>query len=186
MKKYGALILFLLFFTGCGSSPGEMERGLALRSSVLQASSCEFTTRITADYGDKVHSFSLECEADAEGNLSFTVTAPETISGITGSITEEGGKLTFDDTALQFNLMADDQISPVSAPWVFLKTLRSGYITAAGMEENLLRLTIDDSYADDALTLDIWVTESNIPVRGEILYDERRIVSMDVESFVIS
>lgn len=38
-----------------------------------------------------------------------------------------------------------------------MKTLRSGYITSAGMDGGRLRLTIDDSYEDDALHLDIWL-----------------------------
>ncbi len=186
MKRMVAFVLFLFFLTGCSGAPREIERGLALRSAVLQGESCSFVAEITADYGDKVHIFSVQCQGDSKGNLSFTVTAPETISGITGTITEEGGKLTFDNTALQFDLMADDQISPVSAPWVFLKTLRSGYITSACMEEDLLRLTIDDSYEEDALTLDIWVNDGNAPVRAEIVYDGKRIVSLTVGNFVIS
>ncbi len=186
MKRMVAFVLSLFFLTGCSGAPKEIERGLELRASVLQGSACSFDVEITADYGDKVHIFSMNCQGDSQGNLNFTVTAPETISGITGTITEEGGKLTFDDTALQFDLMADDQISPVSAPWVFLKTLRSGYITSACMEEELLRLTIDDSYDEDALTLDIWVNDGNAPVRAEILYDGKRIVSLTVGNFVIS
>ncbi len=186
MKKIGALVLFLIVLTGCSDTPKEIERGLSLRSAVLQGNSCSFAADITADYGDKVHIFSMDCLGDAKGNLSFTVTAPETITGITGIIDEEGGKLTFDDTALQFDRMADDQISPVSAPWVFLKTLRSGYLTSACMEEEVLRLTIDDSYDEDALTLDIWVNGENIPIRAEILYDGRRILSLKIENFSIS
>ncbi len=186
MKKVGVLVFVLFFLSGCLDTPREIERGLALRSSILQANSCAFDVEITADYGDKLHIFSLSCQTDTKGNLDFTVMEPETIAGITGKIDQEGGKLTFDDVALQFDTMADDQISPVSAPWVFLKTLRSGYLTSACTEEGKLRLTIDDSYEDDALHLDIWLKEGDIPERAEILYDGRRILSLTVENFVIS
>ena len=93
--------------------------------------------------------------------------------------------MTFDDTVLFFDSMADDQISPISAPWVFLKTLRSGYLTSAGTEEEFLRLTINDTYEDDALQLDVWLGEGDVPVRCEILYDERRILSLTVTNFQI-
>jgi len=36
-----------------------------------------------------------------------------TISGITGSLSQNGGKLTFDDKALAFDVMADGLVSPV-------------------------------------------------------------------------
>lgn len=183
MKRAGVLVLVMFLLTGCGGKNTEMERGLALRTKILQAQSCSFDVDIVADYGNKLHSFSVSCKGDNQGDLSFTVMKPDTISGITGTVTESGGKLTFDDVALQFDTMADDQISPVTAPWIFLKTLRSGCITSVGMEDSLLRLSIDDSYEDDALHLDIWLDENDIPSRAEILYDGKRILSMDVKNF---
>ena len=89
---------------------------MALRANLLKASSCTFDTEITADYGDALYSFSMSCEADAQGSVAFTVTAPQTISGITGEISGDGGRLTFDDTALQFDLMADGQVTVFGTP----------------------------------------------------------------------
>lgn len=151
----------------------------------LLSSGCTFDAEITADYGDEIYTFFVACEGDSQGNLAFTVTRPDSIAGITGVIGQEGGKLTFDDTALTFPLLADDQLSPVSAPWILLKTLRGGYLTAAGMEEDLLRLTIDDSYEEDALQLDIWLDGQDCPVRADILYDGRRILALTVTNFQI-
>lgn len=185
MKKVGMLIILLIFLTGCSNSPKEIERGMALRSKLLQAASCSFDAEITADYGEKVYTFSMSCTGNAKGDITFTVTSPETIAGITGTISNDGGKLIFDDTALQFDLMADDQITPVSVPWILLKTLRGGYLTSACMEEDRLRLTIDDSYEEDALNLDIWLNSEDIPERAEVLYHGRRILSLYVKNFVI-
>lgn len=185
MKRAAALVCLLVMLVGCSSENTELERGMALRAKLLSAESCSFDAEIMADYGDKLYTFSMSCQGDSMGNLTFTVTAPESISGITGSITREGGRLTFDDTALQFDLMADDQVTPVSAPWILLKTLRSGYLTSAGMEGEQLRLSIDDSYEDDALHLDIWLDGSDLPERAEIMYDGRTILSLTVKNFVI-
>lgn len=185
MKKVVMLVLLVILLTGCSNSSKEIERGMALRSKLLQAASCSFDAQITADYGNKLHQFSVSCQGNSEGDVSFAVTAPESISGITGTIDSEGGKLTFDETALHFDLMADDQVTPVSAPWIFLKTLRSGYLTSAGMEDDQLRLSMDDSYEDDALHLDIWLDSEDIPVRAEIVYDGKRILSLNVKNFVI-
>ena len=149
----------------------------------LLTSSVSFDGEITADYGSEIHNFSVYCEGDSQGNLGFKVTAPETIAGITGRMNGGEGKLTFRDTVLAFPLLAEDQLSPVSTPWIFYTTLRSGYLTSAGMEEDLLRLTIDDSYEEDALTVDIWLDANDSPVRAEILYDGRRILTMVIQNF---
>lgn len=185
MKKAGILVILMVFLTGCKGADPELERVMSLRSRILQTEQCAFDSLITADYGDKLHQFHISCQGDSQGNIQFTVTEPDTISGITGKVTDTGGKLTFDDTALQFDKMADDQITPVCAPWVFLKTLRSGNITAVGKEEEMLRVSIDDSYEDDALRLDIWLDGSDNPQRAEILYAGRRILSLDVKNFRI-
>ena len=158
---------------------------MQLRSKLLQASGCSFQAVITADYGDKIHMFTLSCSADADGDMTFTVIEPDTIAGITGMLSGEGGKLTFDGTALHFELMAENQLSPVIAPWILLKTLRSGFITSCCKEEDRLRLSIDDSYEEVALRLDIWLDSNHLPDQSEILHNGRKILSVTVEQFEI-
>ncbi len=182
--KIWSLLLALVLLTGCGNKDEELSRGMALRANMLP-SAVSFDAEITADYGDELHTFNVYCEGDSQGNLGFRVTAPETLADITGHIEAGEGKLTFRDTVLAFPLLAEDQLSPVSAPWIFYTTLRGGYLTAAGMEEELLRLTIDDSYAEDALTVDIWLNEKDLPIRAEILYDGRRILTLAIKNFQI-
>ncbi len=179
------MCILMVMLTGCSQEDRLLERGMALRSRILQAEECTFCVDITADYGDKLHSFSMDCQGDAQGNITFSVTAPETISGITGTISETGGNLTFDGTALFFPLLADGTLSPVGAPWVLLKTLRGGYLTGVCQEDALLRLTIHDSYAEDAMVLDIWLDGDDIPIRAEILYDGRRILTLTVKDFTL-
>lgn len=162
-----------------------METGMELRSKLLQARETSFEVKITADYGDKIHTFSMDCKSDAKGDLTFTVLEPETISGITGKLTGEGGKLTFEDTALHFELLAEEQLSPVSAPWILIKTLRSGYLTSACTEDGCIRLSIDDSFESDPLRLDIWLNPENLPDHADILHDGRRILSVSVTDFEI-
>ncbi len=185
MKKAVIWLFLAVLFSGCSDSSKEIERAMELRAKILAAESCCFDADITADYGDKIYTFSMYCQGDSKGDLHFTVTTPETIAGITGNLSDSGGKLTFDDTALSFALLTDDQLSPVSAPWILLKTLRSGYITSAGTDEGLLLASIEDSYDDDALHLDIWLDDSNAPIRAEILYDGKRILSLEVTNFQI-
>ena len=95
VKKLLLPLLILSMMTGCKNRDNSLEQGLALREKMLQKG-CSFSAEITADYGDRTYSFQMSCSADVEGNLSFTVQKPDSISGIAGTISAAGGKLTFE------------------------------------------------------------------------------------------
>ncbi len=182
MKKILCGLLALLLLTGCGSHEGQLDRAMKLRADLI-ASPVTFDAEITADYGEKSYTFAMECRAETDGKLTFKVKKPETIAGITGSLGGEGGKLTFEGTALAFEMMADGQLSPVAAPWILMKTLRSGYLTSCTQEEDALRVAIDDSYEEDALHLDIWLNAEDLPKCAEIYWQGRRLLTVQVENF---
>ena len=46
-------------------------------------------------------------------------------------------------------------------------------------------MQIDDTYEDKALTVDVYTDAQDIPIRGEIIWEGRRVVSMDVKNFII-
>lgn len=182
MKRIFALILSMLLLCGCSGTAEQMDRAMALRGKIQQKE-VAFAVALTADYGDKIHTFSMECRGDIQGNMKFTVLQPQSIAGITGVIAKDSGKLTFDDQVLAFDVLADGLISPVSGPWVLLETLRSGYLTSCAMEGEQLRLAIDDSYQEKALHLDVWLDSADLPKRCEIYWQGRRLLSMDVSNF---
>ncbi len=181
MKRVFLIMLCVLFLCGCNGQE-VMDDALALRGAILQAESCSFTAVVTADYGDQIYSFTLDCVCNKQGDVTFTVQEPESIAGITGKITADGGNLTFDDKVLAIPMLTDDQITPVSAPWILMRTLRGGYITSCADG----RITIDDSYADDALTLDITLDRQKLPQLAEIYWKNRRILTVEIASFRFS
>ena len=185
MRKFTVLWFSFLLVLLCGCSSGEdaMGQAMELRSRLAASNGYTFDSRITADFGDKRYTFSMNCRADNAGNLSFTVTDPETISGISGVIDSQGGKLTFDDTALAFELLADGQLSPVSAPWVMVHTLHFGYITFCAATDEGMMLSINDSYQDDALNLSVYLGQDGLPTGSEIFYNGSRILSLTVINF---
>lgn len=185
MKRMLSMVMILLCLCGCSDRTSHMNQALTLRKIVQNADGCTFSSVITSDYGDKAYSFSMDCKADDTGKVTFTVTSPETISGISGTLSDGEGKLTFDKQALVFEMLADGQVSPVSIPWLFMHTLRSGYIRSCGAIHQGLLIQIDDSYREDALQLNIRTDEKNLPISAEIFWQGRRIASMTVENFTI-
>ena len=182
MKRFALLCLLITLLCGCAPNAADMDRAMALRGKIQQKE-VTFDVDITADYGDKIHTFSMECQADSNGNLKFTVAKPESIAGISGTVSKGSGKLTFDDQVLAFDILADNLISPVSGPWVLMETLRSGYLTSCSREGDFLRVAIDDSYAENALHLEVWLDSNDIPQQCEIYWQGRRLLSMVVKNF---
>ena len=170
--------------SGCGRKDDALDKALTMRQR-LQGAPCSFDCTVTADYGEKIHVFSMRCTADLSGDMTFEVISPESISGITGLVSHNKGKLTFDDKALAFDLLADGQFSPVSAPWILIRTLRGGYLTSCTETDYGMLLCIDDSYDSDPLRLDVRMDGDGNPLSAEILWQGRRILSMEVENFVL-
>lgn len=185
MKRMICMMCMMIFLTGCQKPTNAMDVALQFRQNLNAGTACVFDVKITADYGKTCYAFMLNCEAEKDGSLTFNVTAPETISGIMGSISEKGGQLTFDDSALAFPLLADEQLSPISAPWIFIKSMRGGFITSAGMVDNQVRLIMEDSFQGDTLTVHTWLDANNMPILAEIYHNGYRILTLEMENFQI-
>lgn len=185
MKKLWCLVTILFLF-GCNGETTEMSRALSLREKLIQSECCSFDAKVTADFGDKIYTFDLSCSSDQNGNLNFSVISPESISGIGGVISKDGGKITFDeDRAIAFPLLAEGELTPISAPWVLYTTLRSGYLTSCGREGDAIRVTLNDSYEDEALQVDVWLNEADLPETAEIFWQGRRILTIQLANFQI-
>ena len=184
MKRYLAICIILVMLCGCAQNGKPIDRAMSLRQSVLMGNGCSFLVMLTADYQDICYEFTMKCDADGQGNVHFEVTSPDSINGIKGRISEGSGQLTFDDQALLFSMMADGQISPVCGPWIFLKALRNGYIDSCAQDDDGLLIRFSDTIADNVVRINV-LTSDNIPVFAEIIYDEKRILSMQIENFCV-
>ncbi len=162
-----------------------MEQALKFRRSLLQASAGTFDAVITADFESTLQSFKMNCQWDSTDQMKFTVLEPNSISGITGTISQDNGKIAFDDKALFFETIADGQITPVSAPWVMMLAMKSGYIKGAGVNESGYLFQLDDSYKENSLNLNLQMNNDCVPIFAEIFYDGRRVVSITLENFTI-
>ena len=185
MKRIISVLAVVLLLTGCGAKQNAMDRAMALRSKLQSGKGCSFSAEISADYTDKIYTFGVQCDVDAQGNLAFCVRQPQTIADITGVLSQDGGKLTFDDHVLVFPMLAEGQVSPISAPWLLYHTLCTGFIRAGEITDPGIHIVLDDSYEENAVQIDIYTDSEDIPVRGEILWEGRRIVTVMITDFKI-
>lgn len=160
-----------------------MDRALKFRQTLLQQKGCSFTCNLTADYGDVLYQFMLDCKTDSSGTVCFTVSAPDTLSGIQGEITGAGGKIRFEDQVLAFPLLSEELPTPLSAPWLFVAAIRSGYIRSCEVAENKMTLTVAQTYEDDSILLQIRFDKNEKPISCEIIWKNRRLLSMEVIAF---
>jgi hypothetical protein len=168
---------------GCAHSEKEIEQAFSLREKLLSANGCTFKSTISADYQSVYYTFTMSCKVDKTGMVLFEVLEPDSIRGITGCVSSTEGNLTFDDQVLLFATLPEGQITPVSAPWLFINALRSGYIKGCSKEKDGYTLQIDDSYAEDAVLLNIQIAD-DMPTYVEIIWKNRRVMSLEVEDFV--
>lgn len=185
MKRLLAIIGVVLLLNGCSVGENEIDAVLSLRKQLEMGSSCEFDAIITADYTEEVYSFAMKCRQESGGDLCFTVTQPQSIAQISGSVSELGGRLSFEDNVLAFEMLADGVLSPISGPWILMRTIRGGYIQGASRSDNITCTQIDDSFRGKNLQVSLWTDAENQPLSAEILYDGKRILSIAVENFKI-
>ena len=182
MKRFLALFVTILCLTGCSRKNVSMDKLYQFRNDLLKANGVSFDAEITADYGQEYYTFQVSCNGDESGNLVFEVISPYSIKGIRGNVSREEGNLTFDDHVLAFKTMAEDRLTPVTAPWVVLTALRGGFITSCGKTENGYMAVIRDTYQEDYLSIDISFKE-DIPVNADVFWNQTRIISMKITNF---
>ena len=178
-----SLLIMLLVMNGCAKSDDAYKQMVNLRKAIGEAKSCSFDVEVCADYEDEIYTFQMFCKINTDGGLGFEVTKPESIAGITGNFSDDYSNITFDDHVLAFKRMVDGRITPVSAPWIFLKALRSGYIQGCSETDNGIKVMLNDSYEDDAFHLYVWLNAQNVPYAAEIYWEGVRVMTLKISEF---
>ena len=168
--------------SACGNRVDDLAPMMQLRQDLAKADGCSFLAEITADYGDRIYNFTLKCTTNATGDAYFEVMKPESIAGISGRVSPIGGKLEFDDQVLLFSGLTQGQITPVIAPWLMIKAITGGYISAVN---NDMVVTINDTFSGDELLTLLTLQENARPSYCELFYKNRRILSLHISDFCI-
>ena len=136
--------MIALLLVGCGRlEVSEAEQlALEIRGEYLELERCSASLEITADYGQRVYQFGMEAQVQGE-DAALTLTAPETVAGLTARWAGEAGTLEYDGVAVETGSLDPEGLDPVSAFPVLLEAARSGYMAACALEEDGAVLRVD-------------------------------------------
>lgn len=181
--------MMILLLSGCGpaqSSEGE-ELALVIRGEYLEETPWSASAVIIADYGQRVYQYELEAAWDG-AETTLTLTAPETVAGVTARMQDGESLLEYDGLMLETGPLNGDGLTPVSAIPVLLETVRSGYITAVSLdqEEGTLRVDCSDPEGEpgEGTETSLWFdADSHALVQGEISLDGFRVIRCEFTDF---
>ena len=193
MRKGMICVLMIsLLLSACAAAEGETADDLALklRGEYLAAERCSGTACVTADYGQRVYQYELEFQSNEEETL-LTLTAPETVAGLTARLSwKEGSVLEYDGAVIETGPLNQDGLTPVSSIPSMLRTVREGYLDACVLEESeegtTLRLTPRDPEQDPGKGTEtvLWFDPNMFQLlRGEIWQDGFCVIQCEFSTF---
>ena len=180
-----------LLLAACGGAQGSEAEQLALlvRGEYLAMTSCSMEASITADYGQRVYQYELTARGEGE-EMALTLTAPETVAGITARVDGETGLLEYDGVSVETGPLDEEGLTPMSALPALLEAARSGYILSCSLEEReegeLLRIDCGQSEGQPGTGTEVslWFDPATYAlVRGEIAVDGFRVILCQCSNF---
>lgn len=184
-------MISLLLLTGCAGGGGgnkAEEEALALRTTYLEAEGFSGKAELTADYGQRVCQYQVDVEAGEE-ETTLTITAPDTVAGITARAINGDTFLDYEDLVLETGPLDPEGLSPMAAVPALLEEVKSGYITAYSFpEDGVLRVDCGDPdrEPDMGRAVSMWFDRnSGTMLKGEISVDGTLVVSCLWSEFTI-
>jgi len=172
-------LLLILSFTACSSEADPQERVLELRERFLTTTQ-RFAAELTADYGDRVHHFTLRYDSAAS---TLEVLAPELIAGIVIEVSESGTVLHFEGAELNTGPLTEDGLSPLAALPTIVFQWKEGLITGAHYETfHGVRAVVMTTDISDTVRHMTWFNaETGFPLKAEILENGFAIITVAFE-----
>ena len=174
------LVLLLIFaLTACSREQPPGERVLEIRER-FQTSTQRFSAELTADYGDRVHHFTLRFDSAAS---TLEVLAPEIIAGVVIEVSESGTVLSFEGAELNTGPLTEDGLSPLAALPMIVFQWKEGLITASHYEtfQGIRTVVMTTDISDTVRHITWFDVETGIPIKAEILSDGFAVITVAFE-----
>lgn len=178
MRRIVIAILLCIFCTAC--SKEDISPAIDFRAELVQKG-CSFTADVEADFGLTVQNFTLQCQTQEE-TLRFEVLAPESLSGITATVSNGGGTVTYDGMAMDFGLLANGNVIPAAAPAIIADCWKNAYISAVGADGEYYTATYERDHDQKKLVVQTWF-EKGLPISAEICYNQMRVIKITFRDF---
>lgn len=173
-------VIFAISLTLCSCSAGQRpeQRMQAVRERFETAEPLNVQCDITADYGERVYSYSVLAEGDVK-NGKMTVIQPENIKGTVLLWSEGETSLEYDGMTLETGRLTQNGLSPADGFPILLDAIQSG--TLLGWEESEEVCTVQlQSPSDSAVTVTCtFIKDSCDLQRAELAENGRRILTID-------
>ena len=190
----GAPMITLLLLTACGFTGGNEAEQVAqdVRGRYLEMTSCTSTIEVVADYGQRVYYYTMDMTWEQDGEMVLTITAPDSIAGLTVRGEDGESFLIYDDVQVETGPLYQGGMSPVDAVPTFLYQAREGFIAQCSIElideVAVLRICCQDpegvAGVGEETTLWFDPTTGTL-LRGELAMDGVTVIQCTFSDFTI-
>ncbi len=177
---------------GCTGSQKEDDLALQLREDFLSMTGCSGQMELTADYGQRVYSYSVTFSSDQEQGMNLVLTAPEEVAGITATIEQGQTNLVYDGVRLETGPLNEDGLSPLDALPALIAAVQSGCLAETGSEllgeTDTLRLCYRDpeqGTGEGTETILWFCKDRKTPLRGELRSYGSTVICCEFSDFNI-
>lgn len=182
--KTAVPMMLLLLLCACGAAKESAQTPVSFRTALTSAGQCNFTLELTADYGDYIREFTLQCSGDVDGDTSLTVMAPEIAQGVTATVSGEDAAVSYSDTVLAVENFESRAISPMAAPYLLTKAWSEGYIESCGVDGDWEQVHYLLGYGGKQLEI-VTCFAGQEPQWAEISDGENILISCEISEFTL-
>ena len=177
----------LIVLSGCGAAADSEN----VRSYFSEVAGFEAHVKILSNLEDSVLEYELDYVYNKEDSDSFTITAPESLAGIGGTIAGTGSgqfSLQFDGAQLDDAMPQRIGLTPADSLFCLLSDLRSDAPAEQWTEEaagqTLLVLRYESEDDRGKIAKQVWLTaDGRQPVCAELYADSKCVLTIQVMSY---
>lgn len=185
-------LLLLAALCGCVGEQSDNDLALELRGDFLSREGCSGTMDLTADYGQRVYTYTVEFSGTKQDGTTMVLTAPEEVAGITAKIVQGQTSLEYDGVQVETGPLNSDGLSPMDALPAFLAAMESGYMAETGSEmlgeTEVLRICCRDPELDPGQGLEtvLWFDKAQKTLlQGEVRSDGATVIRCAFSAFIL-
>ena len=192
------MMILCLLLASCGQDGqggGSKAEQLALeiRTEYIVMTACTASMDVTADYGERVYQYTMDLTYTKEGDTLLTVTAPESVAGVSARLTAGQTALVYEGVRLETGPLSADGMSPVDAVPALLSAAREGFLAECVLEDRdgvqVLQTVCRDPEASPGVGLEyrLWYdAATHALLRGEVARDGYTVIQCVFTSFTMA